>query len=416
MMANAIDAAEPEPANYDEAKVPAYTLPDPLVMADGRPVTNAAMWHDERRSELLQFFRTQVYGKSPPKPAKLRFEPIESDSHALGGLATRKQVAVVIGPAERAVRVNVLMYVPNNAPGPVPVFLGLNFGGNQTIHADPAIVMTTAWVRSTKKDDATVVDHRATEASRGSAASRWPAELIVRRGYALAMAYYGEIDPDFDDGFTNGVHALYPDGPRGDDAWGSIAAWAWGLSRIADYLETDRDIDSRRIAVIGHSRLGKTSLWAGATDPRFALVVSNDSGCGGAALSKRRFGESVAIINKSFPHWFCKNFRQYDDHEERLPVDQHELIALIAPRPVHVASAEEDRWADPRGEFLACKFASPVYRLLETDGLAAEEMPSLLQPVVSTVGYHIRPGKHDVTDYDWQQYLTFADEHLKESR
>lgn len=395
-------------ANFDNSKVPAYNLPDPLIFNDGIKVKTKEEW-EKRRNEIYKTFENEVYGISPRWKGKLTASEISSDPHALNDLGFRSEIKLKLKNGNKELNITILVYLPHSLK-PVPVFLGYNFGGNHSVTDETGISITSSWMRNDKEEG--ITDNKASEAGRGRASSQWQVREILSRGYGLVTLYYGDIDPDFDDGFKNGVHGLY-DMKTDSASWGSIAAWAWGLSRVMDWIETTPSIDSKRVIVMGHSRLGKTALWAGAADKRFAIVISNNSGCGGAALSKRIYGETVGIINSAFPHWFCDNFNKYSGKEANLPVDQHELIALIAPRPVYVASAEEDKWADPEGEFLACVYASPVYVLLGYKGLPATHLPSVNNPVTGDIGYHVRSGGHDVKLYDWLQYLGFADHHLK---
>jgi hypothetical protein len=409
-------AQNPPPGfNYDEAKVPAYTLPDPLTCLDGTKVTTVEHWKNKRRPELLRLFAEQVYGKIPA--AALAAKPVfvvrDVSTNALGGLAVRKQITAWFKPDRTGPKMEILLYLPAGAKGPVPAFLGLNFSGNHTTQPDPGIKLADGWIPNGPRSG--ITNNVATDASRGTVTNQWPAEKLVRRGYALATLYAGDLFPDHKDGLTNSIIPLFfkpgQTAPAPDE-WNALAAWGWGLSRTLDYLEIDPAIDAKHVAVMGFSRMGKAALWAGARDERFAIVISNESGEGGAALARRWFGETTTRINTSFPHWFCGNFKQYNDRESTMPTDQHELVALIAPRPVYVASAEEDRWSDPKGEFLGAKGAEPVYALFGKKGLGVGEQPPLNTPVGDVIGYHVRTGKHDVLEYDWDQYLNFADRHF----
>tara|TARA_Y100000588_G_scaffold185985_1_gene199855 strand:+ start:5548 stop:6849 length:1302 start_codon:yes stop_codon:yes gene_type:complete len=408
--------AQPAGFNYEEAKVPDYELPSVLKLNNGTQVTTSSQWIEVRRSEILHTFEREMYGRRPGKPKSVLHVVESIDKSALGGKAIRKEVTIRLKDIGPGFDLNVLIYLPPDASGEVPAFLGYNFNGNHTIQSDPGITLSKAWMR--RGNEGGNVDHRATEAARGQSSSRWPIETIVGRGYGLVTLYYGDVESDHAEGWKDGIRAHIDRDQEGVvldlEDWSAKSAWAWGLSRVLDYLEKDDHVDAFKVSVMGHSRLGKTSLWAGAADQRFAIAISNNSGCGGAALSRRAFGETVARINDRFPHWFCRNFMKYDENEAELPMDQHMLIALMAPRPVYVASAEEDLWADPNGEFLSAKHASAAYGLFGMPGIAVEKQPSLNESVGDTIGYHIRTGKHDVTDYDWNQYIDFADRHLKQ--
>lgn len=400
---------QPEPI-YSEREIRAYNLPDPLRAESGEAVKTPGEWR-QRRGALLELFAGHLYGLAPDASVKVVKEGVIGESGIQSGRVLMRQIALTLDHDGRSRQLGLLLFLPADTEGPRPVFLGLNFYGNHTVHPDPRILLPDSW--SGNSDQLGITDNRATEASRGKRAHRWPVEMILSRGYALATAYAGDLDPDFDDGFQNGVHGLFREsahsvGPEG--RWGTIAAWSWGLSRILDYIGTDPALDAARVIAVGHSRMGKAALWAGATDERFAAVIANASGCAGAALSRRRFGERLIHLNTRFPHWLCGKARDYHEREAELPVDQHELIALMAPRPVHIGSAADDLWADPRGEFLSLVHADPVYRLLGLDGLAAKRMPGPGEAIRGRLSYHIRPGEHDLLEADWHRFLDFADD------
>jgi len=401
LMQSTIASAQlPPGTNVDESKVPPYTLPDPLVMSNGKKVKNAKEWTTIQRPYIYHLFEENVYGRYPTQPVDIHFKVRESSNNALNGTATRKQVRIYLHPTDTTVFTDVLIYLPNSKKTPSPIFLCLNFRGNEAVNKDPAILPSQHEPQ---------VNAKPLDSIRGTD-PYWQIEDAIKRGYGVATAFYGDMEPDNKDGWETGIRTTLKDVLKiQPEEWGALGAWAWGMSRIMDYLQQDPSIDSKRVALMGHSRLGKASLWAGASDTRFAIVISNESGEGGATLSKRWFGETVKRINDQFPWWFVAAYKKYNDNTASLPLDQHMLLALIAPRPLYVASAEGDQWSDPKGEFLSAVNASKVYALFGKKGLGTDIMPPVNHPVGNTIRYHIRTGKHAVTSYDWQQYLAFAD-------
>ena len=359
-------------AQYDESKVPQYTLPDPLVLLNGKKVNNAKTWVKKRRPQILNLFATNVYGRTMAgRPKDMTWEVVSTDTKALDGAAIVKTVTIYFVGKNDGPKTDLRITLPAHAGKAIPIFLV------------PA-------------------------GDRGAAP-------LVSHGYGLASFTPASIEADNKDGYANSVRAFFAaQGKKelGPGDWGAIGAWAWGMSRAMDYLVTDPDVDARKVSVMGFSRYGKVAMWAGAQDERFAIVFSGESGCAGATLVRRQYGETVKSITAYAPYWFNENFRSYADRVNDLPVDWHMLIAMVAPRPVYIATAEEDYWGDPRGSFLAAKAAEPVYKLFGKAGLGVDEMPPVETPVGDTIGYHNRKGTHGVTDYDWQQFLAFADRHF----
>jgi hypothetical protein len=372
-------------SNYDEAKVPPYTLPDPLVTSDGRRVTDAAMWRSLRRPEILRMYETDIYGRIPANTPKITWEVADTDPAAKGNTAIMRRAVGRIGTAADGPRVNMMIYTPSKASKPVPLILLINFGGGPPVEGRPA--------------------------SNANFAEPPVAADILARGWGYAMVGYNDIQPDRLNTFNQGVigQTLAPGQQPGPDQWGTIGAWAWGVSRILDYFETDKLVDAKKIAVQGHSRIGKTALWASALDERIAAVYASCSGEMGAALARRDWGETVDDMAQNFPYWFAGNFQKYSGHWNDMPVDAHMLIALSAPRPVFITGGTGDQWADPVGEFLAGVSAGPVYRLLGKHDLGATKIPPLDTPLTKgDIGWHYHTGGHAATPADWSAFLEFV--------
>ncbi len=405
-----LSAAQSPRGNVDETKVGAYTLPDPLLFANGQRVRTGTEWA-QRRPEILELFAENVYGHSPKPHGGLAYDVFEKPTPALNGKAIREQVTIYFSQDRSGPKENVLIYLPAARTGPVPVILTLNYIGNQSVIDDPGVKLGTIWTPKTHERQL------AAESSRGRD-KEFAVDKILARGYGFATICYQDIEPDFKGGLEYGIRPLFFKPGQTEpapDEWGAIGAWSYGLSRAMDYLERDGAVDAHRVAIMGHSRLGKTVLWAGAMDTRFAMIIASCPGEGGASLERRNYGETLADLIKNFPYWFCANFARFAGDPSRLPVDAHELIALLAPRPVYITGAEEDQWADPKGEFLAEVAAGPVYSLFGAQTLGTDRMPGINTPIIHTLAFHIRSGKHEVTAFDWDQFLTFADSNLRGS-
>ena len=396
------------PVNYDEARVGTYTLPDPLLLANGKKVRNANEWFKKRRPEIVHLFEENQFGSSPGRPADLTFDVFDKDTPAFDGKAIRRQVTIYFSRNRSGPKMDLLIYLPANAKAPVPLFLNLGFSANSSAVDDPGIKPGEIWGRDKKRGPA----------PKGGAFGRLDVLPFLAQGIGVATVYYGDIDPDFLGGVPDGVRALYLKPGQtepGSDEWGAIAAWAWGLSRAMDYFETDKNVDARRVAIFGVSRLGKTVLWAGAHDTRFALVIASCSGEGGAALSRRNYGETIKHLTAPtrYPYQFAANYQRYGDRVNDFPVDSHMLIALMAPRPLLLQTGDQDFWSDPKGEFLAAVAATPVYRLLGQRGLDSDQMPAAGQPFLnSTLGYYMHKGGHGTVPSDWEVFLKFLQLHL----
>ncbi len=400
------------PTNYDESKSGTYTLPDLLLMSDGTPVKTAYVWMNKRRPEVMRLFEENEFGRCPERPEQMTWDVWDTDRAAIEGKAIRKQITVSFtGKKDVGPQMDLAMYLPagSGAHKPSPMILCISFGGNHMQYPDPKLKIKQSWNARTKQRVTPAEDTRGRSRS-------YPVEQVLSRGYGIGFINYQDIEPDFDGGIQYGVRAMYFKPGQtdvGPDEWGSIAAWGWGMSRALDVLEQDPDVDAKRVAIFGMSRLGKTVLWAGARDTRFAAVIANCSGEGGAALSRRDYGETVDDLTRRFPWQFCRNYKKYAHALAQLPVDSHMEVALVAPRPLLLNTGIDDRWSDPRGEFLAAAAAGPVYRLLGKTDLGTSEFPPLDHRVGGDLSFQCHQGKHEILPADWNAALDVLDQHFK---
>ncbi len=388
-------------------------LPDPLVMLDGTKVTSKEQWEAKRRPELRALFEHYMYGRTPPTPAAVTAKVLFEDAKAFGGKGTLREVELTTGPAGWPT-IYVLVAVPNGAKGPVPCLFGPNFQANHVLVADERVRVSTAPWQYPKSPG--LVDGKATAAGRGKVLDVWPFEQALDRGYAVATFYAGDVQPDRPN-VREGMRTVLPqpEGKPVGDETATVASWAWGTSRVVDHLLTDKGIDGKRLAVVGHSRLGKTALLAGAFDDRIAVVIPSQAGVGGSGPSRHAdpMAESAKKITTTFPHWFCGNYVKLAADPSKLPFDQNGLVALCAPRPVLFSNAADDLWANPSGQFEVLKAAAPVYKLLGVEGVGSDSPPPAGELLASRLGYFVRPGKHSMTPVDWKAYLDFADKWMK---
>ena len=396
------------PVFYDEAKVGTYTLPDPLVTSTGARVRDAATWTRVRRPEILRMIETTQFGRAPGKPAKVVVDRFDTGTVALGGKAIRRQTTLYFTDDRSGPKAELLSYVPADAKGPVPLLLQISFSPNQNVVADSGIKVGEMWSAREKKR---------VPAPAGGGFGRVDVLPFLASGFGFATLYYGDIEPDFDGGIPFGIRGRYlkPGQTQpADDEWGAIAAWAWGLRRVMDHLETEPAIDAKRVALLGSSRLGKTVLWTGATDERFAIILASVSGESGAALSRRNYGETVRHMTDSsrYDYQFARRYQSYGDRVDQLPFDAHMLVSLIAPRPLLLQTGDTDFWSDPKGEYLAAVAASPVWRLLGTEGLAIDRYPAAGEPVLSRLGYYMHAGRHGILPQDWPVFLAYMRKHF----